>query len=150
MNLSILTNKKLILLVVVFSLTSCGSIGRLLNPFRRTPPPEAFLGEPTDHALATSKNKAEEARMAFKSMGEYQRQHTPSPNKPVIQPSIVRVMWIPDHITTDGDLIPAHYYYLKVLNERWSVTDAFDIKDQLNSPGGRTPKNGSGLPFISR
>ena len=63
-----------------------------------------------------------------------------------MQPAVVRLMWIPDHLNNSGDLIPAHYYYLKVLNERWAVTDAFDLEKQLGSGS----KDTSSIPYVSQ
>ena len=46
-------------------------------------------------------------------------------------------MWIPDHLNGHGDLVPAHYYFLRVLPERWAVTDAYEVEQILsNGPGG--------------
>jgi hypothetical protein len=40
-------------------------------------------------------------------------------------------MWVPDHLNAHGDLVPAHYYYLKVLQDRWALQDAFELQGQL-------------------
>jgi hypothetical protein len=48
-------------------------------------------------------------------------------------PAVVRMMWIPDHLNSHGDLVPAHYYYLRVLRDRPAVTDAFELEAQLNT-----------------
>jgi hypothetical protein len=52
-------------------------------------------------------------------------------------------MWIPDHLNKSGDLVPAHYYYVKVLNDRWAVQDAFELEQQLGST-----KEASSMPFV--
>jgi len=71
------------------------------------------------------------------------RAQAPQPGYPVVQPAEVRLMWIPDHLNKYGDLVPQHFYYLKVLDDRWAVQDAFDIERQLNEgdegQGGATP-----------
>ncbi len=80
-------------------------------------------------------------------MGEYQRAQTPQPGYPIIRPAEMRLMWVPDHLNKYGDLIPAHYYYLKVLGDRPAVTDAFDIERQLDEASGSTGAS-SGTPWI--
>lgn len=124
-------------------LSSCSSVGNVLNPFYEKPGPEALLGERNDSALAGGKQKGETAREAFEAMASYRREHLPQPVDPVMQPAVVRLMWIPDHLNKAGDLIPAHYYYLKVLKERWAVSDSFDLEAQLH--GGDATSN---VPFI--
>jgi hypothetical protein len=42
-------------------------------------------------------------------------------------------MWVPDHLNKVGDLVPAHYYFLRVRDSHWAVTDAFEIEKQLNT-----------------
>ena len=66
-------------------------------------------------------------------MAAYQRQHAPQPVYPVLKPAEVRLMWIPDHKTADGNLVPAHYYYLKVLNDELVGEDVFEIEGLLDS-----------------
>jgi hypothetical protein len=141
------TTIKINMILIFLLLNGCSSVGRILNPFQRGPTKEALLGEPNDHALLEVSEKSDEARKAFEQLGSYQRQHLPSPNKPVIVPSVVRVMWVPDHISNDGDLVAAHYYYLKVLDERWAVTDAYDLAEQLNVEEQRNIR--STIPFVS-
>lgn len=125
--------------------TGCSSVSKAVNPLYREPSKEAHYGERSDNALHGGVQQATSARKALESMATYQSAHSPSPDKPVIQPAVVRLMWIPDHLNSDGDLVPAHYYYLKVLSERWAVSDAFELQSQLNGPGG---SSGGNLPFI--
>jgi hypothetical protein len=54
-------------------------------------------------------------------------------------------MWIPDHLNKAGDLVPAHYYYLRVLDSTPAVTDAFEIDEILNSG---TPGAGGATPWV--
>jgi hypothetical protein len=125
-------------------LTGCGVGQRVLNPFYEEPTPVAYLGSPNDHALNEGGQKLDSARAALERAGEYQRTHLPQPVNPVIRPALVRLMWIPDHLNKTGDLVPAHYYYLKVKKDDWAVTDAFELEGQLNrSTGGAT----SAVPF---
>lgn len=88
-------------------------------------------------------NDATNARHALEVMSQYRRTQDPQPQYPVIQPAEVRLMWVPDHINRAGDLVPAHYYFLKVLDDRWEVQDAFDLDRQLGDDskniGGATP-----------
>ena len=137
------TALKIALIVGASALTGCASMGRVLNPFYDDPKPVALLGEPNDHALNETKNKENSAREALEHMASYKRANAPEPNDPVIQPAVVRLMWIPDHLNRAGDLVPPHYYYLKVLKDRWAVSDAFELEGQL-SPGGK----GASLPFV--
>lgn len=137
----------LALLSSVSLLTGCSSINNALNPFYEPPKPNALLGERTDAALNGQTQQAGSARQALDSLSAYQRAHLPSPNRPVMNPAIVRLVWIPDRLNRFGDLIPAHYYYLKVLPDRPAVTDAFEIEAQLNGPGGATASS-SGLPYV--
>ena len=73
------------------------------------------------------------------------RAHNPQPVNPVMAPAVVRLMWVPDHLNKHGDLVPAHYYYLKVLKERWVVSDAFELESQLHGPGGGSS---SAIPYV--
>ena len=83
-------------------------------------------------------------RHALEQMGNYQRTHEPQPVNPVMQAAVVRLMWVPDHMNKSVDLVPAHYYYLKVKKEDWAAQDAFELEAQLNGPGGST----SSFPFV--
>lgn len=139
------TNLKLATAAMAIALTTgCTSVSNTLNPFYETPKPVALLGEPNDHALDEGNKKAEHARAALEAMASYQRAHDPQPNNPVVQPAVVRLMWIPDHLNKNGDLVPSHYYYLKVLKDRWAVSDAFELESQL-STGGAGDNN---IPFV--
>jgi len=131
------------LLGVLASLSACSTAGNVLNPFYEPPEPVALLGERNDHALGGGGANENAARSALDSMASYRRAQDPQPTNPVIQPAVVRLMWIPDHLNKSGDLVPAHYYYLKVLKDRWAVTDAFELEAQLNGPTGS-----SNLPFV--
>jgi hypothetical protein len=103
-----------------------------------------LLGEKNDHALLEGGAKVEKARQALEHMASYRRAQLPQPVNPVIQPAVVRLMWIPDHVNKHGDLVPGHYYYLKVLKDRWAVTDAFELENQLG-----TTKDSATLPFTT-
>jgi len=127
----------------LLSCTGCSSVGKVLNPFQETPPPEAYLGERNDKALAGDSQKVDTAQQALKAMASYRHTQMPEPAYPVMQPSVVRLMWIPDHLNKNGDLVPAHYYYLKVLQDRWAVQDAFELESQLGSP-----TDSSNLPYV--
>lgn len=146
MKMSITGVSKGILLFVCLSLSACGSqaLQRVFNPFYEAPTEQALLGQMNDSALNSSGQRDDRARAALEQTATYQRSHLPQPVKPVMQPAVVRLMWVPDHLNRSGDLIPSHYYYLRVLNERWAVSDAFDLEQQLNSGS-----NGSNIPFVS-
>ena len=131
-------------IAIALSLTGCSSAGNLLNPFYETPGPTAFLGEPNDHALNGNENNLEKARDAFNRLGQYERALPPSPNKPVIQPAVVRLMWVPDHLNTAGDLVPSHYYYLKVRGDHWAVTDVHEKEKLLGSTS-----SSSAIPYTT-
>lgn len=136
--------KFVLLPVIVAASTGCYSIGNVLNPFYDPPSEVAYKGEKNDHALNDDgSGKAGRAREALEAMASYQRALPAQPNNPVMQPSVVRLMWVPDHLNSHGDLVPAHYYYLKVKKEQWAVTDAFELEAQL---GGST--RGSGMGYV--
>lgn len=140
-----------ILLFSILLLTGCGFTSRALNPFYESPAKEAYLGEPNDHALnddgsGSTGGKGNAARAALEQMATYRRAQTPEPVNPVIQPAVVRLMWIPDHLNKNGDLVPPHYYYLRVLQDRWAVTDAFELESQLH---GKNSKPSSNLPYTT-
>lgn len=125
--------------------TGCTTMSHALNPFYEPPSPVAYKGDRNDHALNETSNKSDTARQALEQMGSYQATHLPQPNNPVMQPAVVRMMWVPDHLNKNGDLVPGHYYYLKVLSERWAVKDAFELEGQLGQgSGGAT----SAVPFV--
>lgn len=140
--------KKLIIfsaLSICFS--GCYALQNIFNPFYEPPTEEALQGELNDRAIQEgTTSTGSSARDALENIASYQRAHLPQPNNPVMMPAVVRLMWIPDHLNNNGDLVPAHYYYLKVLNERWAVTDAFDLEKQLNQGS----KDTSSIPYISQ
>lgn len=133
-------------LSLVLALSGCQSFGNAVNPFYEPPKPVAFLGQPNDHELGGKAQKEDTARAALEQMASYQRTNQPQPNNPVIQPAVVRLMWIPDHLNRHGDLVPSHYYYVKVLDDRWAVTDAFELEGQLHQGSGG---ESSAVPFVS-
>ena len=96
---------------------------------------------------ATGGNDATNARHALEVMGTYERAQAPQPSKPVIRPAEIRLMWVPDHLNAAGDLVPAHYYYLRVLDDRWAVQDAFDLEQQLNGRGRGVTSSGA-TPWV--
>lgn len=122
-------------------------MSKVLNPFYETPGAIAMQGEANDSALNGDVDKDNSAREAMQAMASYQRALPPQPVNPVIQPAVVRIMWVPDHLNRNGDLVPAHYYYLKVLSDRWAVTDAFELEGQLNGPKGASAGPGN-LPYV--
>lgn len=122
-------------LLVLLILTGCNSTSRVLNPFYEEPSPIAFLGEANDHALG-GKSSDQGARKALEAAGSYGQAHVPGPNNPVMNPAVVRIMWVPDHLNSHGDLVPAHYYYLKVRNDYWAVKDSFEMEQQLGKSTG--------------
>jgi hypothetical protein len=134
---------RFIMLVLGLSISGCATGSRILNPFYEDPQPEAHLGEDNDRALNDAGSKEETARKALEAMTQYRSSQAPQPVNPVLQPAVVRLMWVPDHLNRNGDLVPAHYYYLKVLGDRWAVQDSFELEQQLN--GGK--KEAAGVPF---
>ena len=140
--------KKLVILSVLgMCFSGCYALQNVFNPFYEPPTEHALKGELSDRAIQEGTTSlGGSARDALENIASYQRAHLPQPNNPVMQPAVVRLMWIPDHLNNNGDLIPAHYYYLKVLNERWAVTDAFDLEKQL----GTGTKDSSSIPYISQ
>jgi len=124
-------------------IVACSSVSRVLNPFYEDPAPEALLGEKNDHAISGDREKNVNARAALESMATYQRAHAPQPVNPVMQPAVVRLMWVPDHLNPAGDLVPAHYYYLRVLKERFAVQDLFDYKEQIGEK-----QDASNIPYV--
>lgn len=132
MSLQMKRTNSLVILGLLASLTGCGSIGNVFNPFYEPPTEVALLGDKNDRALqGEGGGKAEAARAALEASATYQRAMAPQPVNPVLQPAIVRLMWVPDHLNSHGDLVPAHFYYLKVLKDRWAVSDAFELQSQL-------------------
>ena len=138
-------SRVLIVIFLTAGLCSCNTMSKILNPFQETPGPEAYLGEKNDKALAEDSGKAEKARAALESMSTYQRTNMPQPYNPVMQPAVVRLMWVPDHLNKFGDLVPSHYYYLKVKADDWAVKDAFELEAQLHKKTPGAPD--SSIPF---
>lgn len=136
---------KLFLISGVALLTGCATTANVLNPFYESPTAEAMMGEKNDHALNEQEGKVDKARGALEAMTSYKRAQTPQPYDPVMQPAVVRLMWVPDHLNKHGDLVPAHYYYLKVLSDRWAVSDAFELESQLGRKG-----DASAIPFTTK
>ncbi|MCS6893078.1 MAG: hypothetical protein NZO16_00680 [Deltaproteobacteria bacterium] len=129
-------------------LFGCSTVSNAINPYYKSPPAEAYKGVKNDHALTGGGQSREEAALrAIKSSSAQSGLSTsPAPYKPVIQPAVVRLVWIPDRLNRNGDLIPAHYYYLRILNDRFAIEDAFEVNAMLDST---TKSYGSGgIPFI--
>jgi len=137
---------RLLLLSLSVAISGCNSLGAVLNPFYETPSEVAYFGEKNDAALNNEggAGKAGRAREALEAMGTYQRAAAPQPTNPVLRPAVVRLMWVPDHLNSHGDLVPAHYYYLKVRKDSWAVTDAFELEAQLNQSTG----NASAIGYV--
>lgn len=131
-------------IAICLTLSSCGRMSSVFNPFYDSPPSEAYGGERSDRPLSGGAQKIDSARAALEAMGSYKAAQAPEPVNPVIQPAVVRLMWVPDHLNSTGDLIPAHYYYLKVLKDRWAVSDAFELESQL----GSSNNDSSNVPYI--
>ena len=138
-----------ILIAFIAALSGCAQMGEAadaINPFAE---PGPDLGERSNNALLDEGSgggkSAENARHALKVVGQYRSAQLPEPAYPVIRPAEVRLMWIPDHLSKTGDLVPAHYYYLKVLHDRWEVQDAFDNEKQLNQGSSGV---GTATPWI--
>lgn len=98
---------------------------------------------------------ATNARHALEAMGSYRKAQAPEPAYPAVRPAEVRLMWVPDHLNRDGNLVTAHYYYLRVMNDRWAVQDAFEIEAQLNGNGAESRNassfgtgGGSSTPWV--
>lgn len=123
--------------------TSASNVADQLNPYAD---PYEELGQRDTSSISGGGNgkKATQARHALEVMGAYRRAQAPQPIYPVVQPAEVRLMWVPDHLNRFGDLVPAHYYYLRVLNDRWGVQDAFDIERQLEDGGNLNTAGGGG------
>ena len=128
-------------------LTGCSSLTHVLNPFYETPSEVAYFGEKNDAALneGSGGGKGDKARAALEAMGSYQRALPAQPQNPVMMPAVVRLMWVPDHLNAHGDLVPAHYYYLKVKRDSWALQDAFELEAQL---GSSTGGNSSAVGFV--
>lgn len=129
-------------ITLILSLSACSIAGPAadeLNPYGEGNSVEV-LGQRDLSALqgagSGGSKAAESARHALEVMGSYRRAQAPEPAYPVVRPAEVRLMWVPDHLNKHGDLVTSHYYYLRVLNDRWAVQDAFELEQQLkNNPG---------------
>ncbi len=136
------------LLVSVFFLTSCANqAADLLNPYAEDGG-ENYGKRDTSAILGGDSgagDNEERARHALEVMASYQRAGEPGPAKPVLNPAVIRLMWVPDHLNKAGDLVPAHYYYLKVRDDYWAVQDAFEIERQLHEKGAGSS---SATPWI--
>lgn len=135
----------LVSLALMIGLTGCGLAANQLNPYYEPPTPDAMLGDRNSNALLGGGSSETRARAALDSAATYQRANAPTPYNPVMQPAVVRLMWIPDHLNKSGDLVPAHYYYLKVLKDRWAVSDAFELEAQLGSTTG----DATSVPYVT-
>lgn len=133
-------------LVLTMGLGGCASEHwNSLSPFDNSKGPD--LGENSLKPIMEEtggKDNASDARHALEVMGSYRRTQDPQPAYPVVQPAEVRLMWVPDHLNKAGDMVPAHYYYLRVLDDRWGVQDAFDLEDQLNATTQGSKSSGGG------
>ena len=136
--------------LMLFFGTGCSVFGPAadqLNPYAEGN--SVQLGEADNSALLSSggNRTASAARQALEVMGTKKMQASPQPYYPVVKPREVRLMWIPDRLNRHGDLVPAHYYYLRVLDDVWEMNDAFEYEDQLRSNtgnrGGRGGSNGA-------
>jgi len=120
-----------------------------LNPFAEDVP-QGF-GERNNRAIleeGAGGNDAKHARHALETMREYRAAQPPKPYYPVVRPAEVRLMWVPDHLNKYGDLIPAHYYYLKVRNDQFELQDAFEVEEQLHSGNSSSTGPGSATPWV--
>lgn len=155
---------KIGLCLSMLSLGACsqsGSFADNLNPYSDGNKVNADFGGSRDTGSIMGggggAKSAEAARNALEVMGTYRKALPPEPTYPVIKPAEVRLMWVPDRLNAIGDLIPAHYYYLRVLPDRPAVTDAFEIERQLDltSSGGTaaptslgTGSGGTSTPWV--
>lgn len=134
-----------VLILASFSLSACNTAGRVLNPFYEPPGEYAYGGKANDHALNDSANKVDSARQALEAANTYQAAHMPTPNKPVYKPAVVRILWVPDHLDKNGNLVAAHYRYVEVKRGEFNASDAFEIERQLGSTIG-----GSNISFATK
>ena len=132
-------------LLIPLLLAGCGTASNYFNPFYEPPSELALQGQLDDSALNEGK-KDDVARKALEQWGSYERKNVAQPVNPVLIPAIVRLMWVPDHLNRHGDLVPAHYYYVRVLNERWNVDDAFELDAQLNAKTGSAAT--ANVPYV--
>lgn len=134
-------------LLVVF-LAGCSTVSNAINPYYKTPPKEAYAGSRNDHALTGGGSNREQKALTaiMNEPGHSYGANSAAPYKPVIKPAVVRLMWVPDRLNRNGDLIPAHYYYLRILNDRFAIEDAFEVNAALNATTRSV--GGGGIPFI--
>ena len=142
-------------LAVVCAMSACAtsagnSIADSINPYAADE--SQGLGQRNTSALTGGGGggqSAEDARKALENLSKYQRASAPQPVYPVMRPAEARLMWIPDHLTLDGNLVPAHYYFLKVTNDVWQVQDAFEVEGQFDniSNGGGDYGAGGAAPI---
>jgi hypothetical protein len=139
----------LLMLFCCMLIVGCSSnVADIVNPYHGGE--EVEYGERTNRAILEGgaddgKTDEDRARHALEVMKSYERAQTPQPYKPVLRPAVVRLMWIPDHLNRNGDLIPAHYYFLKVRDDSWDVQDAFELEGQLDSKSGN---GGGATPWV--
>lgn len=146
LNSIVKTAATLLLAVSVSGTIGCSVAGPAadeLNPYGQGNNIET-LGSRDQKALNGGSKAATSARQALEVAGSMRRAAAPQPYNPVINPAEVRLMWVPDHLNRFGDLVPAHYYYLKVKKDTWELQDAFDIEAQLTETGA--PAGGGGVP----
>lgn len=135
--------------MIVGLLCSCSSSSlEVLNPYGTDNTEYTSYGKRDNSAIlgnsgGRSSGQSENARHALEVIGTYRAAQDPQPYYPVMQPAEVRLMWVPDHLNKSGDLVPAHYFYLKVLDDRWAVQDAFEIEKQLS-----TDNDGTATPWV--
>ncbi len=142
--------KRFMLRIIILSLgifvLGCSSVSNAINPYYKTPPKEAYAGKRSDHSL-TGGGREEKALSAISSeIASRAGATSSSPYKPVVTPAVIRLMWVPDRLNRNGDLIPAHYYYIRILNDRFVLEDAFEINAMLNST--TKSADSGGYPFI--
>ena len=131
--------------------SSAGSVADGLNPYGQGNTVQTLGSRDLSSLRAAGagggNSAALSARHALEVMGTYRRAQAPEPAYPTIRPAEVRLMWVPDHLNREGNLVTAHYYYLRIMNDRWAVQDAFEIEGQLNGTGpsaGRQQSFGAG------
>lgn len=141
----------------IFGCAVAGPAADELNPYGEGNQVDVLGNRDASAILGSSGGggkEAERARHQLEVLGSYRRAQAPQPTYPVIQPAEVRLMWVPDHLNRNGDMVPAHYYYLRVLNDRWAVQDAFELDLQYQgldpaTIGGAAPAAaapGGGIP----
>ena len=130
-------SKKIFSALIGMAVLSGCSAADSLDPFSDSGS-SGELGQRNTSALGGggAGKQGEEARHALEVMATYNRALPPQPYYPVVKPAEVRLMWIPDHLNRLGDLVPAHYYYLRVTRDVFALQDAFDEASQLNANSG--------------